>query len=166
MRNCNPSAGFAEASWLAEPSRVAAGQLYGLVAAYPGDCCNMGRPAWPVLNLTGAGVFDNSSAAMPAAELAGVLGGARQLYDTQLCLHARSPHMCMISNMYAPLDEHGRSKMAPIWRYMLTNAMAPTPAATAREELVNCTMPKVRRLTAVGPPLPPTGDEAFLARWL
>jgi hypothetical protein len=117
------------------------GNLYGLVAGFVGDCCNMGKPAWPLLNMSGAATFDNVSAALPAGSLANSLGGARQLYDTSLCLGASSPHMCMISSAGPPpLDAHGRSKMVPIWRYMLTNDRPPSPAAVAREQIVNCTM--------------------------
>ena len=82
--NCNPNRGFREAQWLTEPSRMLPGNLYGLVAGFVGDCCNMGKPAWPLLNMSGAATFDNVSAALPAGSLANRLGGARQLSDPPL----------------------------------------------------------------------------------
>ena len=122
------------------PSLVAPGDMYGLVAGYTGDACNMALPAWPLLNLSGAAVFRNDSAALPAPALAEFMGGARQLFDAEICLYAKSPHMCMISSIDASLDVHNRSKLTPIWRYMLTNEIAPTPAAVAKETDVNCSM--------------------------
>ena len=139
--NCNPRAGFGEAAWLSEKSQIPAADLYGLVAGYTGDACNQGLPAWRILELPGASAF-NSTTVSPAAlpELASVLGGARQLFDTELCKHATSPHMCMISSVDAPLDEHGRSRLIPVWRYMLVNARPPSVAAIAFESRANCTM--------------------------
>lgn len=140
--NCNPAKGFGQAAWVAGiKSHVAAPRMYGLLAGYPGDACNMATPVWKLLGLPGAAAIDNATVSpRPWSALAAELAGARRLFDTSVCLHAPSPHMCMISEVYGPLDSHGRHKMIPIWNYMLTNDADATPAAVAREATTNCTM--------------------------
>lgn len=140
--NCNPAKGFGQAAWVTEmKSHLAAQNMYGLLAGYPGDACNMATPVWKLLGLPGAAAIDNATVSpRPSSALAAELAGARRLYDTSVCLHAPSPHMCMISEAYGPLDSHGRHKMIPIWQYMLTNDAGATPAAIAKEPTVNCTM--------------------------
>ena len=140
--NCNPARGFGEDPWIREPSKVPPDRFYGLVAGYPGDACNQGRPAWLILGLPGAATFDNATLALAPPQLARQFGGARQLFDVEVCLHASSPHMCMISNIDAPLDgnDSNRSKLESIWRYMLTNDAAVTSAAEVRVNDTNCTM--------------------------
>ena len=139
VTNLSDSSAFFPAPWIREPPKVSPpSELYGLVPGYPGGCCELGSPCWKALNMSGKVAFSNATVALPAAGVATALAGARQLFDTELCLNSDSPHMCLIADRWAPRNPAGRNMLIPIWRHLFTSTAPPTARSLATA--TNCSM--------------------------
>ena len=68
------------------------------------------------------------------AALASALGGARQLFDHDVCHYPGRPimsHLCEICDLQTHRYANGSAVLAPVWRYLLSNEQAATPLALA-----------------------------------
>ena len=71
--------------------------------------------------------------------LATALGGARQLFDRDVCVYPGRPimtHLCQICDLQTHIDAKDRPVLAPVWRYLVANQMR--PSATAMAHNVTC----------------------------
>eukprot|EP01051_Picozoa_sp_SAG22_P015194 SAG22_NODE_1954_length_3263_cov_1.817952_2_plen_234_part_00 len=103
-------------------------------------------------NAQGLAFFSRANATGGSATVAAALGGARQLFSTELCCDCNnsSPHMCNIADQWGPYDppHHpdpfhpkpctkatcGRNLLTDIWKYMLTNTAPPSAEALATQK--------------------------------
>jgi hypothetical protein len=66
-------------------------------------------------------------------------GGARMLFDEEVCLTGRQTHMCLGGgDAWRAVDSHGNNMVAPVWRYMLTNTAEPGHSALGRSVSCRC----------------------------
>ena len=74
------------------------------------------------------------------AALASALGGARQLFDRDVCVYPGRvimTHLCQICDLQTHIDAKGRPVLAPVWKYLVANQMSPSPTAMAHNVTCN-----------------------------
>ena len=74
--------------------------------------------------------------------MAKALGGARQLYDLDVCVYPGRPimtHLCEICDLQTHTYPNGSAVLAPVWRYLVANEMPPTHAALMDTVTCNAT---------------------------
>merc|ERR1711970_1268581 len=87
---------------------------------------------------TGNATFNRSTAASP--DLAAHLGGARLLYDSDICANTTSPHMCIgTCDGWQPVYKNNRPLLEPVWKYLLLNT--DFPSARSLTTMIEDTIP-------------------------
>jgi|EP01046_Picozoa_sp_COSAG06_P059251 hypothetical protein len=92
------------------------------------------------MNMTGHATFNNATVLGTYDDLAKSFGGARMLFDEEVCITGHQSHMCLGGgDQWRAVDKKtGKNMVAPVWRYMLTNDDAPSAKALSTQVKCNC----------------------------
>ena len=125
--------------WLSRPAVMPAEDIYALNPGFEGTIPKSVDYYALANGTTGNATFTRSIAASPGLEAQ--LGGARLLWDAEICANTTSPHMCIgTCDGWQPVDRSNRPLLAPVWKYLLLNTDPPSAKALGTQ--VHDTIPQ------------------------
>ena len=111
-------------TWLREPSVMSVKDVYALNPGFEGT-----QPKAVDYHTLTNGTTGNATFGLADLQhLNATLGGARILWDAEICANNTSPHMCIgTCDGWQPVDKAtNRPLLAPVWKYLLLNTAEPS----------------------------------------
>ena len=97
---------------------------------------------WAAMALPGQAGVQAKDLPPRHGNLAAALGGARQLFDQDVCVYPGRPimtHLCEICDLQTHRHADGSPVLAPVWQYLVANDAPATPGVLVDNTTCNAT---------------------------